>query len=268
MQAGELREHMEVAGEAARRAGAVLEQWRQRFGVREKGRFDLVTDADLAAQDAIEDFLRGRYPAYGFLGEERRTSAGSRADHDRPTWIVDPLDGTTNYIHDCPPYAVSIGLEHQGELLVGVIFDPSRQELFQAAHGLGAWLNDKRLQTSRVNRLEEALLSTGFPPDLQGQEACLEVWRHFSLRTQSLRRTGSTALNLAYVAAGRHDGFWTIQAHPWDAAGGVVLIREAGGLVTNLDGSPYDLYTLDILASNDPLHPVLLDNLRAVQQQA
>lgn len=258
MNARELAEHVEAACEAARRGGQALQDWRQRFTVQEKGRFDLVTEADLAAQQAIEQFLRARFPEHGFLGEESSRSRHSLAERaGRTTWIVDPLDGTTNYVHDCPYYGVSIGLEAEGELVAGVIYDPTRQEMFHAAAGQGAWLNGRRLQATRIDRLEHALLSTGFPPDLHGQEHTLDTWRRFSLRTQSLRRTGSTALNLAYVAAGRHDGYWTYQAFPWDAAAGVVLIREAGGRVTNLDGSPYKLDTLDLLASNGPLHAAM-----------
>jgi myo-inositol-1(or 4)-monophosphatase len=265
MESHPLEEYLALAMEAARRAGVVLEQWRNRFEIREKGRFDLVTNADHEAQEAIAELVRKRYPEHGFLGEESRQAPTLRPGAtDQPLWIVDPLDGTTNYVHDCPVYAVSIGVEVAGELVVGVIYDPDRKELFSAAKGQGAWLNGRRLRTTRHERLEQALLSTGFPPDLRGQEHTLASWHHFSLRTQSLRRTGSTALNLAYVAAGRHDGFWTYQAHPWDAAGGVVLIREAGGAVTNLDGSDYDLYTLDLLASNGPLHPVLLENFQAL----
>jgi myo-inositol-1(or 4)-monophosphatase len=257
-----LTDYLDAAREAARRGAAVLEEWRHRFQVREKGRFDLVTEADLGSQQAIRDFLHGRYPDHDFLGEEggageRRPGAGAP-----PTWIVDPLDGTTNYVHDCPLYCVSVGLEVAAELVVGVVLDPVRQELFAAASGLGAWLNDLPIHTSQAGRLEEALLATGFPPDLRGQERTLEWWRYFSLRTRSLRRTGSTALNLAYVAAGRFDGYWAFDNHAWDVAGGVVLVREAGGVVTNVDGTPYDPYTPDALASNGPLHPVLLECLR------
>jgi myo-inositol-1(or 4)-monophosphatase len=151
-------------------------------------------------------------------------------------------------------------------MVVGVVLDPSRDELFVAAKGQGAWLaspaGERRLQTSAATSLEQALLSTGFPPDLRGQERTLEWWRHFSLRTRSLRRTGSTALNLAYVAAGRFDGYWAFDNHPWDVAGGMVLVQEAGGRVTNVDGTPFDPYTPNGLASNGPLHPVLLQALR------
>jgi myo-inositol-1(or 4)-monophosphatase len=257
-----LANYLDSAREAARRGAAVLEDWRRRFQVHEKGRFDLVTDADLASQRVIREFFAQHYPSHHFLGEEERGSLTRPGPDAPPTWIVDPLDGTTNYVHDCPLYCVSIGLRVAGELVAGVVYDPSRQEMFAGARGLGAWLGDRQLQTSSVGRLEEALLSTGFPTDLRGQERTLEWWRYFSLRTQSLRRTGSTALNLAYVAAGRFDGFWAFDNHPWDVAGGVVLVREAGGCVTNIDGSIYDPYTPDALASNGPLHPVLLEAFR------
>jgi myo-inositol-1(or 4)-monophosphatase len=262
MTTGELIAYREAACEAARRAASVLLEWRQRFGVREKGRFDLVTDADLASQQAISGYLLERFPHHQFLGEEGPDAKVRPAPGTPPTWIVDPLDGTANYVHDCPLYCVSIGLEVAGELVVGVVLDPCRQELFAAAKGLGAWLGALRLQASQTARLEEALLSTGFPPDLRGQEKTLAWWRYFSLRTQSLRRTGSTALNLAYVAAGRFDGYWAFDNHVWDVAAGVVLVREAGGVVTNVDGTPLDPYTPDGLASNGPLHPLLVEALR------
>ena len=262
MAADDLTEFREAACEAARRGAAVLEEWRARFHVREKGRFDLVTEADLGSQQAIRTYLQERFPGHGFLGEEDAAPAARPGPDAPPTWVVDPLDGTTNYVHDCPLYCVSIGLQVGGELVVGVVLDPSRDELFWAARGQGAWLGGRRLQTSRAARLEEALLATGFPPDLRGQERSLDWWRYFSLRARSLRRTGSTALNLAYVAAGRFDGYWAFDNHPWDVAGGVVLIREAGGVVTNVDGSPFDPYTPDGLASNGPLHPLLLEALR------
>jgi myo-inositol-1(or 4)-monophosphatase len=261
--ADELTEYREAACEAARRGAAVLEEWRSRFTVREKARFDLVTEADLGSQRAIRDYLQGRFPGHDFLGEEGPDAKARPRPDAPPTWIVDPLDGTTNYVHDCPLYCVSIGLQVAGEQVVGVVFDPARQEMFAAAKGQGAWLGSRRLQASPTSRLEEALLATGFPPDLRGQERTLEWFRYFSLRTRSLRRTGSTALNLAYVAAGRFDGYWAFDNHPWDVAGGVVLVREAGGVFTNVDGSPFDPYTPDGLASNGPLHPVLLQALAA-----
>jgi myo-inositol-1(or 4)-monophosphatase len=255
-------EYLEAACEAARRGAAVLEEWRGKFHVREKGRADLVTDADVNSQRTIQGFLKERFPDHHFLGEEEGGPKGKPAPDAPPTWIVDPLDGTTNYAHDVPMYCVSIGLWERGEMTVGVVFDPRQNELFSAAKGRGAWLGTRRLQTSRASRLEDALLATGFPPDLRGQERTLDWWRWFSLRTRSLRRTGSTALNLAYVAAGRFDGYWAFDNHVWDVAGGMVLVAEAGGQVTNVDGSPFDPFTPDGLASNGPLHPTLLQAMR------
>jgi myo-inositol-1(or 4)-monophosphatase len=258
-----MTDYLEAACEAARRGAAVLEEWRARFQVQEKGRFDLVTDADIGSQRAIRAYLDQRFPGHGFVGEEEGASKERPGPDAPPTWVVDPLDGTTNYVHDCPMYCVSIGLQLAGEMVVGVVLDPSRPELFAAAQGQGAWLGQRRLRVSKAARLEEALLSTGFPPDLRGQERTLEWWRYLSLRSRSLRRTGSTALNLAYVAAGRFDGYWAFDNHAWDVAGGMVLVREAGGIITNVDGSDYDPYTPDALAGNPALHAVLLEVFRS-----
>ncbi len=263
MNQAELLEYLDGAREAALRGAAVLEDWRQRsFQVHEKGRADLVTDADLASQQIIRDYLSRRFPTHGFLGEEDKSPQARPGRDSPPTWIVDPLDGTTNYVHDCPMYCVSIGLFAAGELVVGVVFDPRHGELFWAARGMGAWLNERQLHVSHTDLLEQALLSTGFPPDLRGQERTLDWWRYFSLRTRSLRRTGSTALNLAYVAAGRFDGYWAFDNHVWDVAGGAVLVAEAGGRLSNVDGSAYDPFTADAVVSNGLLHPALLDAFR------
>jgi myo-inositol-1(or 4)-monophosphatase len=258
----ELKEYLAAAQEAARRAADVLAQWRQKFQVKQKGRFDLVTDADVASQRAIHSYLAERFPGHAFLGEEEGAGKYRPGPDAPPTWIVDPIDGTTNYVHGFPFYCISIGLQVAGALVVGVVHDPSHREVFSAAQGQGAWLNDRRLQTSTVATLEEALLATGFPPDLRGNERTLDWWRHLSLTTQSLRRTGSTALNLAYVAAGRFDGYWAFDNHVWDVAGATVVLREAGGQISNVDGSPYDPYTPDALAANGPLHPVLVEVFR------
>ena len=258
-----LADYLDAACEAARCGAAVLEEWRGRFEVKEKGRFDLVTDADLGSQRAVRAYLERRFPTHGFLGEEEGGSKAKPPAGAPPTWIVDPLDGTTNYAHDFPFYCVSIGLWADGAMVVGVVLDPRHHELFIASKGHGAFLNGRPIHTSRSARLEEALLATGFPPDVRGQEKTLDWWRYFSLRTRSLRRTGSTALNLAYVAAGRFDGYWGFDNHVWDVAGGVVLVTEAGGALTQADGSPCDPFLPDSLASNGPLHPVLLDALRA-----
>lgn len=254
---------LEAATEAARRAAAALEHWRSRFTVREKGPADLVTEADLAAQLAARTFLLDQFPGHRFLGEEDGPNPQRPPPGSPPTWVVDPLDGTTNYVHNVPNYCVSIGLYVEGDVPVGVVLDPRQDELFAAAAGQGATLNGRPIRTSTTATLETALLATGFPPDLKGQERQLDWWRYFALRSQSLRRTGSTAINLAYVAAGRFDGYWGFDNKPWDVAGSVPLIREAGGVISQIDGGPYDCFTRPLIATNGPLHPDMLAALRS-----
>jgi myo-inositol-1(or 4)-monophosphatase len=255
-------DYQDAACEAARRAAAVLQQWRSRFSVKEKGRADLVTEADVASQRTIVEFLSARFPGHGFLGEEGDAAKNRPGPGAAPTWIVDPLDGTTNYVHDVPLYCVSVGLEVGGELVAGAVYEPTRDEMFHAAKGQGAYLNWRRLRTSPTTELGQAILATGFPPDMRGQLRTLDWWRYFSLHARSLRRTGSTALNLAYVAAGRFDGFYAFDNHVWDVAGGAVIVREAGGVMTGVDGSPYDPYRPEALASNGALHAALVEAFR------
>ncbi|MFO0808196.1 MAG: inositol monophosphatase family protein [Gemmataceae bacterium] len=254
-------DYLQAAQNAALQGAEVLEGWRGRFSAREKGRADLVTEADLASQIAVREFLLGQFPDHAFLGEEDGPNQARPAPGAPPTWIVDPIDGTTNYVHDVPCYCVSVGLEIAGELVVGVVYDPRQREMFAAAKGMGATLNGLPLRTSATSVLGEALLSTGFPPDMVGQTHQLDWWQVLSYKAQSLRRTGSTALNLAYVAAGRFDGYWGFDNNAWDVAGGVVLVREAGGIVTGLDGGAYDWHRKPCLATNGPLHPVLVSTL-------
>ncbi|CAN5151350.1 inositol monophosphatase family protein [soil metagenome] len=263
--ASELADYLEAAAGAAQCAAEVLAHWRRRFSVREKGRFDLVTEADVASQLVIYRYLQGRFPGHGFLGEEDKSGHGRPGPGAPPTWIVDPIDGTTNYVHDFPFYCVSIGLEIEGELVAGVILEPTRNELFRASKGQGAWLGKERLQVSGVDRLEDALISTGFPPNTHEQERLFTTWRHLSMKTQSLRRTGSTALNLAYIAAGRFDGYWAFDNKVWDVAAGVVLVREAGGIVTNADGTDYDPYTPDCIATNGGIQKLVVEEVMACE---
>lgn len=258
----QLSQYLDAAQQAALRAAGVLASWRRKFQVKEKGRFDLVTDADLASQRAIHAFLADAFPDHAFLGEEEGAGKARPGIDDPPTWIVDPIDGTTNYVHDYPFYCISIGLQIAGELVVGVVYDPSHKEMFTASAGGGAWLNGERLQVSNAATIGHSLLATGFPPDIRGSEHALDWWRYFSFNAQSLRRTGSTALNLAYVAAGRFDGFYAFDNHAWDVAGGVVLVREAGGVITNIDGSTYDPYGRDAVAANSSIHSVLIETFR------
>jgi myo-inositol-1(or 4)-monophosphatase len=268
----DLNPRLAKAAQAARAAGAELLRQRGRFAIREKGRFDLVTDADVAAQRLIQEILASAFPGDGFMGEEGRAvtvrertpdrfPAGS-AQPNQPVWVVDPLDGTTNYVHDNPSFAVSIGLVINDEPALGVIYDPSRDELFRAARGLGASLNGRPIRCSDVESLAAALLTVGFPADVRGHDAVFAAWRWFGEQTQGLRRTGSSALNMAYIAAGRFDGFFAFQICPWDVAAGMVIIAEAGGRISRADGRPYHVHSGDlIVTSNGRLHDAMLHGL-------
>lgn len=257
-----LREYLRVAVEATRQGGAELERWRGKFSVKEKGRADLVTDADTASQNIIKGVLLGAFPDHLFIGEEE--SVGKSPEDVRPptdappAWVVDPLDGTANYAHDVPAYCVSIGLWYQGRAVVGVIFDPRQNEMFGAAHGLGAFLNDQPIRVSAVPGVFDGMISTGFPANYQKQLRNLEAWKKITEHAQSLRRNGSTALSMAYVAAGRFDGYWAFDNYPWDVMAGAALIAEAGGVLSTTDGKPFDPYRPDLVAGNPGVHPELL----------
>jgi myo-inositol-1(or 4)-monophosphatase len=250
---------MEICEKAARAGGAVLMEWLGRVQVQEKGRSDLVTEADFASQEMVRRTILEAFPDHTVLGEEaipEASPAGSRASLYR--WIVDPLDGTTNYVHQVPYFAVSLALEHAGELLVGIVYNPATGDCFSAEAGKGAYRNGVRLKTSQVDRLSQALCAVGFPavvkkdsPDLRMMLASLE-------HCQSFRRTGSAALNLCYVAAGWYDAAWSFSTKIWDMAAGTLMIWEAGGIVTS-PGS--DQLCLDrghyLAAANPALHKQL-----------
>lgn len=255
-----------IAEQAARAGGEVLRSWRRRFAVKEKGRFDLVTDADHAAQQAVKDVILANCPEHHFLGEETPlVQKEELLKTDKPLWVVDPLDGTTNYVHDFPCYAVSIGLVVDHQVQVGVIYDPSRDELFAAVRGQGATLNGERLSCTKSASLGDSLIAVGFPANLRGNEHVIEAWKWFGYESQGLRRTGSSALNLAYVATGRLDGFFAFQICPWDIAAGIVLVEEAGGRISKVDGTIYDpLEETVFVSSNGPLHGELMRGLQSV----
>jgi myo-inositol-1(or 4)-monophosphatase len=257
-----LADYLDAAVEAARRGAAELETWRTKFTVREKARADLVTDGDHASQAAIKAYLLGRFPEHHFLGEEdavgRSIEATRPAPGGPPVWVVDPLDGTVNYAHDVPMYCVSIGLMVDGKAAVGAILDPRQNELFTAATGRGAFLNGAPIRVSSCTTLRDALISTGFPADFEAQMRNLEAWKKVAYHAQALRRTGSTALNLAYTAAGRFDGYWAYDNWAWDVLAGVVLVTEAGGRVTAADGGPFDPFRMDVCATNGRIQTGLL----------
>ena len=249
-----MREFLQAAEEAARLGGQILRQWQAKFTVREKSRANLVTDADFAAQRAIHEFLHRRFPSHGFLGEEELFVDKGESPY---RWIIDPLDGTTNFVHGFPYFAVSIGLECHGELIVGAIYDPSHDEMFLAAQGEGASLNRRRLVCSDVPRVSEALLIASLPVATDVHDQAVQRFLRMVVAAQTVQRTGSAALNLAYVAAGRVDGFWSTSLKPWDMAAGVVLVREAGGTISQLDQSPFSVNHPNLLASNGKFHSEL-----------
>jgi myo-inositol-1(or 4)-monophosphatase len=232
--------YLNTAVKAARRAGDIIVRGLARFEgmeVASKGLNDSVTNTDRAAEAAIIETLQEAYPHHGFLGEETGETPGT----SDVTWIIDPLDGTTNFMHGFPQFAVSIGCQMGGKIEHAVIWDPMRQELFTATRGNGAYVDNKRLRVSRQRTLEGALIGTGFPyrDNLHLLDAYMAMMKAVMQRASGLRRPGSAALDLAYVAAGRTDGFWEIGLKPWDTAAGTLLIREAGGLIATLDGGEY-----------------------------
>jgi myo-inositol-1(or 4)-monophosphatase len=248
--------------EAAARAGAQeLLAWRGRFESREKAPADLVTDADIASQAAVRAVIATKYPSHLFLGEENTTKFET-LESDEYVWLVDPLDGTTNYVHGYPCYAVSVAVARHRELLAGVIYDPLRDECFAAEHGRGASCNGAMIRTSEVDVVGEALFAVSLPPRVKRESPDLADFVQVVQVCQAVRRSGSAALNLAYVASGRLDGFWATHIHPWDVAAGVLLVREAGGVVTSRDGAVFDLWNPHFVAAAGPkLHLDLLNVL-------
>lgn len=234
-----LNEYLEAAKEAAWLGGEILLEKLGTAAVREKGYADFVTEADLACQEAIVARLSERFPGHRFLSEEG--SLAARPEAASHVWILDPLDGTTNYVHQVPFFSVSLALEIGGQLAVGVILDPSLGELFWATAGGGAFLNGRPIRTSTCQALADALVSIGLPARLTRDSIDIAVMTASAEHCQSLRRTGSAALNLAYLAAGRYDLAWAFTTKAWDVAAGALLLREAGGVISAADGNPLDL---------------------------
>lgn len=240
---------------AALAAGRLL---REHFGgVREiqyKGAVNLVTEVDIASEALIVDIIRTAFSDHGFFTEEGTT----RSALESPAlWVIDPLDGTTNYAHGYPTFCVSIAFLREGQPEFGVIYQPMLDELFVAERGVGAFLNGERIYVSQNDTLERALLATGFPYDRERRREALAAFGRFTLAVRAVRRDGSAALNLAYVAAGRFDGFWESELSPWDTAAGILLVEEAGGKVTNFAGQPYRLDHTSCLASNGRIHEAM-----------
>jgi myo-inositol-1(or 4)-monophosphatase len=239
---------LNIAVKAARRAGQIINRASLDLGqltISSKQQNDFVTEVDRAAEAAIIETLRETYPKHAILAEETGRSGQEDSEFQ---WIIDPLDGTTNFIHGFPQYAVSIAMAHKGVLTHAVVYDPTRNELFTATKGTGAFLNDKRIRVSKRQKLDEALVGTGFPYRMFDHvEAYLAIFREMTRRTAGVRRPGAASLDLAYVACGRLDGFWEFGLSPWDMAAGALLISEAGGLVGDLAGEGTYLTTGNII---------------------
>lgn len=246
--------------EIAQQAGVIL---RQGFGkphqIRHKGVIDLVTEIDRRSEAFILGQIRGRFPGHVVVAEE----SGGLEGKDEHCWYIDPVDGTTNYAHGLPFFSVSIGVADKAGMLLGVVYDPMLDECFSAARGEGAWLNDVPIHVSETTALVDSVLATGFPGDAHTAEKNnVEEFRRFTLKVQSVRRMGSSALNLSYVAAGRLDGNWALGMHVWDLAAGALIVREAGGVITALDGDPeYMKPPYSLVAANPFIHPLMMEVL-------
>jgi myo-inositol-1(or 4)-monophosphatase len=253
---------LELAIDVAREAGRFLKQHVGRIQQidRKLGQdTNLVTEVDRRAELMIVERIKKRYPHHGFFGEE----FGEQEQTAEYKWIIDPLDGTTNFTHGLPIFCVSIGLEVHGELHLGVVYDPNLDELFVAQKGKGAYLNNRRLRVSRTTRLSESLLVTGFPYDIKTKtDSILVHFENFLKEAQAVRRLGSAALDLCYVAAGRFDGYWENALNPWDMAAGVLMVQEAGGTCTDLRGFPSTIYDKPVLATNGLLHEQMVEVLK------
>jgi myo-inositol-1(or 4)-monophosphatase len=253
---------LNIAVRAARRAGSIINRAALDGGglkVRTKQARDFVTQIDDAAEQAILDVVRKAYPAHGVLAEESGASAGG----EEYVWIIDPLDGTTNFIHGFPHYCVSIGVQHRGALAHAVVYDPGRNELFTASKGGGAFLNDRRIRVSKCTRLDEALVGTGFPyKELTRLDLYTNQLTQLMKNSAGVRRAGAAALDFAYVACGRLDAFWEMGLAAWDIAAGALLVQEAGGLVADLEGEQSYLQSGDVCAATPKVFPALLEAMR------
>ena len=259
-------DYIATASEIARRTGALLLEFFSR-GVKTEykgaGTVDVVTEADRASEKLIVESLRAAFPNHGIVGEE-----GSRSQSaSEYLWYVDPLDGTTNFAHGFPVFSVSLGLVRDSQVIAGVVFDPTRNQLFAAERGSGATLNGAAIHVSKIRTMGESLLGTGFPSKKRHLNPNIYFYHHLTLKSHGLRRAGSAALDLACVASGRYDGYWEFNLNPWDTSAGVLLVEEAGGKVTHMDGSKFDVAaSKEVLATNGQIHDELQSEIQAVMQ--
>jgi myo-inositol-1(or 4)-monophosphatase len=260
-----MKDILAVATEAALKAGGILRD--NIHGIREitlKGDINLVTEMDMRSERVVVETLLASFPGHGVIAEEEtRIQNGSGF-----TWIIDPLDGTTNYAHGYPCFSVSIALEQEGEIVVGVVYDPMRDELFTAQKKKGAFLNGKPIRVSGIDTLIKSLLATGFPYDRKVSEKNnMDYFHDLLMASQEVRRDGSAALDLCSVASGRFDGFWELKLKPWDVAAGILIVLEAGGRVSDFSGTKFSIHDDEILASNGKIHGPMLEILNSVRKQ-
>ena len=250
---------LNFAIQTARDAGSILaDRLGRALQVSNKGDIDLVTEADLASERLIIDRIKSHYPRHSILAEESGDGEGVASDLSEWKWIIDPLDGTTNYAHGYPCFCVSIALERAGSIEIGVVYDPTRDEMFAAERGQGATLNERRIRVSTIDDLNSAMLCTGFPYNVRERPNFARDFANFTMEAQAVRRDGSAAIDLAYLACGRFDGFWEDGLKAWDVAAGMLLIEEAGGRITDFAGAPLDIYTPKVLASNGLIHNAMM----------
>ena len=237
--------------EVAREAGALLATYfERRVAFELKGDFDLVTEADRASERLVIERLRSHFPSHSIVGEE----GGGHQGSSEFRWYVDPLDGTTNFAHGFPIWNVTMGLEHEGEMLAGVIFDPNRQEMFTAERGAGSYMNNRRIRVSSTRRLADSLACTGFPSRRRHLNVNIHFYHQMAMATHGVRRTGSAAIDLAWVACGRLDAFWEFGLNPWDMAAGTLLVAEAGGRCSDMKGGAHGMKSPHLLADNGAIH--------------
>ena len=246
-----MESYLETAIEIAREAGGLIAQLAKRpQEISYKRRSDLVTETDRRSEALIVERLRSHFPQHAIVGEE----GGAQNTGSDYCWYVDPLDGTTNFAHGFPFFCVSLGLAYQEEVIAGVVYDPTREELFTAERGAGAYLNHERIRVSKTASLSESLLATGFPPSATNNDLNMQLYFHFTQLSHGIRRAGSAALDLCSVAAGRFEAFWELKLNPWDKAAGSLLVTEAGGRASDLAGRPFKLLGSEIFTSNGVVH--------------
>jgi myo-inositol-1(or 4)-monophosphatase len=259
-----MTDHLSAAVEIAREAGALLaELFTQPLEIGYKRRADLVTVADRRSEALIVGRLRECFPEHAIVAEE----GGNHRSSSDYCWYVDPLDGTTNYAHGFPVYCITLGLAYRGEVITGVVYDPTHNDIYLAERGAGAYLNNQRLRVSSTEKLGESLVATGFPPFATNHDLNIQFYFRFTELSHGIRRAGSAALDLCCVAAGRFDGFWELKLNPWDKAAGTLLVTEAGGRVSDVQGRAFNLLGDDVFASNGLVHDQMLEVFAAILAQ-